>query len=108
MPVVIPLFAEVPLYTERVALDGVEYIFRFDWNNREQRWYMGIKDTDEAPLVSGVKLVSETPLTFTQKYVAGLPQGEFLLLDFETGGVPPGFSDIGQRVELWYYSEGEL
>ena len=107
MPLIVPVFPGEPLYQERVRLEDRDYIFRFDWNNREQRFYMGIKSQDETSLIAGVKVVSNWGLLTRHHFNPDLPQGELIPIDIEGGGAPPTFRDFGTRVRLFYYSSDE-
>ena len=108
MPVFVPVFSSVPLYTEQVRLDGQDYILYFDWSNREQRWYLSISDVDNASLVAGLKVMANTNLLVRHQSIAALPQGALMAMDLETGGVPPAFADFGSRVRLFYYTLAEM
>lgn len=101
MSLEIPFAIGVPLYTERVTLDGQEYTLRFDWNGREGRWYMSILLEDEY-LVRGIKIISNTILL--RRFVPRRrPKQHIMAVDFSSqGGEPPGFEDMGIRVRLIY------
>lgn len=102
IPLEIPVFASVPLYTERVTLDGVEYILGFDWNGRENRWYFSLSLVDGTPVTSGVKLVCNWPL-LRKVHSSIRPPGNLTAIDFSPfGGESPGFDDFGIRVRLVY------
>jgi hypothetical protein len=107
MPVLIPIFKGEPLYNERVRLEGKDYIFRFDFNNREQRFYMNIKSEDGTPQLTGVKVVANWPLITRHRFNSALPPGELIAIDLETNGVPPVLADFGSRVKLYYYASDE-
>jgi hypothetical protein len=107
MPLIVPVFPGEPLYQERVRLEDRDYIFRFDWNHREQRFYMGIKSQDEESLIAGVKIVANWPLLNRSKFDPDLPPGELIAMDLESGGVSPTFRDFGTRVRLFYYASDE-
>ncbi len=102
-PIEVPLAFDTPLYTIRVTLDGVEYILKFDWNDRENRWYMGFFSIDEDPLAVGIKVVANWPLLrrFTDDR---LPPGELFATDLSPMlGESPTYSELGTRVRLMYY-----
>jgi hypothetical protein len=98
----IPVALDVPLYNERVTLDGKEYLLAFDYSERENRWYLSVSDVNEKLLASGIKLVSNWPL-LDQKADPGLPPGVLFAFDpLELEGDAPGFQDLGRGVTLIY------
>lgn len=107
MPVIVPVFPSTPLYKERVRLEGRDYIFRFDWNDREQRYYLHLFDQDEVPLLLGVKVIANWGLLTRHHFNPALPPGELIPMDLESGGEPPTFDDFGTRVRLFYYASDE-
>ena len=99
----IPIALDVPLYAERITLDGVEYVFRFDWNERELRWYFDLGLPNGTWLVRGVKIVSDWPLLRRFKG-ASFPKGHLIAIDLsDQGGEPPVFQDLGRRVKILYH-----
>ena len=107
MPVIVPVFPGEPLYNERVRLEGRDYIFRFDWLGRENRFHLSIYDQDQNPLLLGIKVVANWTLTTRHLFNAGLPPGTLIAMDLEEGGEPPILSDFGTRVRLFYYASDE-
>jgi len=105
-PVEIVLSLDTPLYTQRVTLDGVGYLFRFDWNGREGRWYFDLGDLNESWIVTGIKVIANWPL-FRRVSDPRKPKGDLLAVDFSgMGGEPPDFYDLGRRVKLIYTPRG--
>lgn len=105
-PIEIPVALDTPLYTQRTTLDGREYQLRFDYNGREDRWYLDILTVDGQKLVTGIKLIGNWPLLrrFTDPR---LPPGNLVAVDFSPlEGEPPGFAELGRRVLLTYFPKG--
>lgn len=98
----IPVSLDTPLYTERVILDGREYVLRFDWNGREGRWYLGLETAEGSPLYRGIKIVADWPL-FRRLVSPEAPIGMIVARDITGRGEAPGFGDLGRRVKLYYY-----
>jgi len=101
-PIEIPIPSEVPLFSERITLQGIEYLFQFDWNDREQRWYLAILTVDEKPLATGIKIVANWPLLrrFTDPR---LPPGTLIAADLSPmQGESPTYLELGTRVRLMY------
>lgn len=103
-PLEIKVALDTPLYTQRITLDGIEYLFRFDWSDREQRWYLTISDIDEKELASGIKIIANWPLL--RRFVnPALPRGTLMAADLSPqNGEPPTYAELGQRVKLVYFS----
>jgi hypothetical protein len=104
----IPVSLDVPLYTQRVTLDGKEFLMRFDWNARDSRWRFDLGTIDEVWLACGVKIVCNVPLLrkFTSE---AMPSGILIAVDFSPqGGESPVFADLGRRVKLMYYPVGSI
>ena len=107
-PLEIPLPLDTPLFTMSVTLDGRSYTLQLDYCEREFRWYMNIATDDGVKLASGIKIIPDWPL-LRKNVDARLPPGILLAADVSgAGGEPPTFQDLGRRVKLWYYPEGEL
>ena len=102
-PIEIPVPQDVPLFSERITLDGIEYLFQFDWNDRAQRWYLAIFTIDEKPLKTGIKVVANWPLLL-RSTDARLPQGTLIAADLSPlQGESPTFQELGTRVRLMYF-----
>ena len=108
MPVLIRIFTGEPLYTQRVRLEGKDYVFKLDWSNREERFYLSIFDADNVLIKAGLKIVSNW-FILEHHRTAALPPGElfaFDLTDLESPP-PPELADFGTRVRLFYYATDE-
>ncbi len=109
---IIPTSQEFATYEQRTALDGTDYIFSFQWNQREGRWYLDLLSENRAALVCGLKLEPNQNLLRVPVGV-GLPPGWLAILDFQSLGSAtprdaraPGFEELGRRVKL-VYTEAE-
>jgi hypothetical protein len=91
-------------YSQRTRLDGREYLLRFAWNQREERWHLSIFDEAEQPIVQGLKLVANWPLLRFYRADPRCPPGELWVMDLSGDGSPPGFDELGEglRCELTY------
>lgn len=93
-------------YKKVAAIEGTDYTFQFDWNERESKWYMRIYFGDEI-LVSGVKIIINFPLL--RNYVdERLPPGIIYAIDTYGNGEDPGLNDFGTRVILLYATQDEF
>lgn len=70
----------------RVVLDGKEFLVRFTYNDAYDYWTFGIYDQEENPIVAGIKMVPNFPLSFFYES-NGLPNGTFgVISDLERVG----------------------
>lgn len=97
-------------WRQRVSLDGREYTLEGDWNQRDGKWYLSVRDPSDDSLIHGPrKIVANWNLLRTCVDVRR-PPGVLLAQDMSGAGLDPGFDDLGQnlRVELTYTPEAEL
>lgn len=121
---VVPTTVAFPEYTQRTVLEGREYVLRFIYNEREGAWYLDISDSDENPLMLGMKLVADWNL-LRRATDARLPTGELYAVDLAGSDQSedvagrrailqiardPGRNDLGDdgRVELVYVDAAEV
>ena len=102
-PVVIKVPSGVPLFDTRVILDGRDYILRFDWHGREERWYFDVLDAAGNVITAGIKIIPNFPL-YDRETREDAPPGNFLCIDPE--GLPARLVDFGQRSKLLYFPGG--
>lgn len=86
-----------PLFDMRVTLNGTDFILKFDWADRESRFYMSIFDANGIVITAGIKLISGWPL-LTRETLPNAPQGNFVVVDPENE--PPQLADFGLRSTL--------
>lgn len=102
-PQIIPVALDNPLWRQRITLDGVNYIMRFDYNQREERWYMSLYSDAGAALALGVKVVCNFPLLMRYAGREGYPQGMIVAIDLSgERGRSPTLAELGRRVKLHY------
>lgn len=106
-PKQIQLFPDTPLYTMRATLNGREFTLRFDYAQREDRWYLSLYDASGAAIRKGIKITSNASSLRLARFDARTPTGLLTFSDVTalTGGAgePPGFADLGRRVSLLYF-----
>jgi len=89
-----------------VQLDGVEYLFRYIWRDRNASWYLNIYDQDENPLALGIRLTVNS--VFMRRFRdTRLPSG--LLFCADLNAAQPQLAqeisaqtDFGMRVTINY------
>lgn len=68
-------------YKQTTLLDGVSFVLNFDWNARDEYWYLSIHDSEDNPIASciGMRLVVGWPIL---KGVTddNRPAGELMLI----------------------------
>ena len=116
MAQIIPTSTELSDYRQVTSLDGRDYVLRFLYNTREDRWYLTISDQDEDPIVSGIKVVAEIDLlkrVTDERRPPGILVARDLSAPDPSATVPkilsedPGLTDLGGRVTLLYFTEAE-
>jgi hypothetical protein len=107
MSVIIPLASDSDHFSFTVELDLVTYGFEFTWNYREGAWYFSMNDAAGTLLLSNRKAVVAFPIVSRFKREA-LPAGTLLFQDTAKHFEDPGLTDLGNRVQLIYFSAGEL
>lgn len=104
-PVALPLFVDTPLYTERVTLNGREFLLRFDFTAKEDRWYLSIFDAAGVAVRRGIKIIPQWDML---RLCADerQPRGVVFFADLRgSGSAAPAFADLGRRVALFYFPE---
>ncbi len=99
-----------PSYEQTVTLDGIPYLLDFQYNQREDRWYLELSTVDGDPIYGAVKLVPEYPL-FCQCVDARQPPGQFFVISSEANDdSPPGLDelDVGARCKLVYIPAADV
>jgi len=94
-------------YREEIEIDGVNYIFTFQWNALNEYWSMNIYNTELEPIVLGIKVVTQFNLT-QQIVQTGMPLGDILCQNVIGVFEKIQRNDMGETNELVYYEEGEF
>lgn len=106
-PLQIPILEGAAYQQQRIALDGAIYTLGFAWNQWASFWTLSLWDSEESPIVLGLRIVCDWPLLRYYRYDRRCPPGEFFAHDLTGNRAPPGLDDfgIGKRVELTYYAQ---
>jgi hypothetical protein len=101
----IPTSPGVPYFTQKTRLDGRDYLLRFAYNERAERFSLSIYDESDEPLIEGLWLVANWPLLRHYRHDARLPPGELWVSDLTGDGSPPRLDELGEgrRCELTYF-----
>lgn len=95
-------------FEQFTQLDGIEYLLRFKWSDREGCWYLGIYSQNGDPIAVGVRLVVSWPL-LRRFRDPRTPPGILVCVDTsERGQDIIAATDLGSRVLLMYVPADEL
>ena len=100
-------FKDPSKWSMQLAIEGVNYFFKFRWNALNKFWVMGIYDGSNIPLISGIKIVPDFDLT-EQFVTSGLFTGDIFCLAIMDIFDRIQRYDMGRKAELFYYTEAEL
>lgn len=88
----LPTFADRDAYRYPVELSGALFWIDLRWNRYDARWYLSLADATEAPLVSSLRVVSDSPL-LRLAADSRLPPGDLVAYS-STPGRDPGKADL--------------
>lgn len=106
MPVISLPEETKPFRSLKVAMDGVNYIVRLEWNMRSG-WYLGLSDAAGEIIFSPRKLVEGWDL-LQSSVDARRPPGKLALVDTSGKHREAGYEDLGDSHLLTYLSPDEL
>lgn len=109
--IIIPTFQDrTARYTIEIELAGTPYNLFFSWNTREESWYMNIRDSEETPILTGIKLVPVYLLLEQYRAYENLPAGDFILWDLNQDSTDDNvtFDNFGERYQLLFFSDDEI
>lgn len=107
MAITLPTRTDAARYDFVISLAGTNYKFLFDWNERDQAWFMTISTEAGEVIWAGQRVVINVGLG-NHLADARLPVGLLRAEDTTNSGLDPGFADLGDRVKLRFYSVDEL
>jgi hypothetical protein len=97
-----------PHITQRFTLDGRDYQLTLTWNQRQEKWYLSVADSDGTRLQGQVLVVADFPLLRLLNADAR-PLGVLMALDTSGQGLDPHLRDFENgRVQMWYMQDSEL
>lgn len=97
----LPLRADLPAYEYQITLEDKILFFDFNWNARIGKWFLTIKDENQAEIVKGIKLLASVDL-FGRFKDTRLPLGTLYILDTANENKDPGIEDLGRRHIMLY------
>ena len=93
----IPTRNDVFFYRQFVTLDNEEFILIFDYNRREDSWYLSIEDN----VLNGIRLSGNNDI-LKQFHHLEVPPGELKIVDQDGLNREPDSDTFGDRVILTY------
>jgi len=97
----LPTRRDLPAYQYQIELDGTTYTLFFNYNQRMEKWIMGVGDAQGTRLVAGVPIIVDWPL-FNRFQSEDLPPGDIAAYDSSNQSEDPGRFDLGGRVRMIY------
>lgn len=88
-----------------VALDGVNYKFQFQYNEREDFWYFNILDIEDNLIRTGLKVVSNWSLLRLMRGEIR-PPGDLISVDTRDTPLDPHLENLGIESLFSYLEEG--
>ncbi len=88
------------------VLEGKNYQWVFQYNDREGYWYFDILDEEGEHIRSGVKIVSNFPI-IRPCVNEDRPPGELMFLDTRPEPSDPALAELGEEVVFAYESTDE-
>lgn len=105
--VILPFVPSVPYYEFTTTLESSVVKFRVRWNERDAAWYFDCELDDGTVLRQGVKVVLGTYLGRACN-TSIFAQGAIVAHDMTKQARDAGYDDIGERVQVRYYTALEL
>lgn len=105
--VILPFVPSVPYSEFTTTLENETYVFRQRWNERDQAWYFDVSVENGDVVRQGVKVVLGTYLGRASN-VGIFAQGAIIALDMTKQARDATYDDIGERVQVRYYTALEL
>lgn len=94
----------------RVVLDSTTYEMRFQWNERDEAWWLSFGDVGAPPTIT-TKLTMTLDLFAPYKYLEGIPKGDLVIVPGWTNkATRVGRYNIGfmSEIQMIYYSRDDL
>ncbi len=95
-------------YRQSTPLDGQIFVLRFNFNDRDQNWYLTVNDENDNPIrgCNGRKLVQNYPVLL-RSFSDDRPLGELLVVSESDAG-DPGLFDLGNGTILNYIPQADV
>jgi len=94
-------------YRFGTSLGDGTFVFDVHWNERAESYYLDVLTFDAVPIRTGMRL-NLGRLVGVESADPRMPDGEFIVADLSGEGAEATFSDMGERVVVFFYSREEL
>lgn len=98
----LPAYPDIAEHEYYVTLEGVEYLVRLTWRERQASWYMDLLIPPDTPVAVGRRLSPGWGPVLGWR-VEHRPEGELLVV----GPSPYQRDDLGDTLHLYYLPEDE-
>ena len=97
---------DTPQHSQRVQLEGSEYVFTFTYNFRGETWYVSIDTID------GERVVSDKRIGCRVDILKGVssskaPPGVLSCFNLDSSDERPKLNDLGVSHVLWYITSDD-
>ena len=98
-------------FTQRTRMEGVDYSIHYLHNSRTDSWTLdlsaiGGNDQEQVPIITGKKLfIGDNLLKYASHELR--PRGVLIALSSDGTRLAPTFAELGPRVRIYYFDEGE-
>jgi hypothetical protein len=94
---------DLPYFERPWTLDGVQYIFRLQWNTRQSIWYLTICDATGTAILSSIAMLTNRNLV-KQYPTLPLPRGLLFVGDTTGKAETAGLASFSTTHQLLYVS----
>jgi len=86
-------------------LDGQRYYFNYSYNERNDTWYLTIRNADRDIVLSGLACLTNNYLMVSRFVIEEFfPVGEIQIADVNDDGNDPSYLNFGDNVSAFYQS----
>lgn len=97
----IPLRSDLPSLRFSIELDSEVFVFQFNWNTRNSRWFFDILLQDDTPVIMGQPVFVNYHVLDRFKDTR-LPKGKIRFYDTSGKFMDPDRRALGERVQMFY------
>jgi len=92
-------------YEFSTIFDGERYFLNFEYNDRNDTWYLTIKDSIRDEILKGVALLTNVESMLSRFVVEDfMLAGDLIVADSQLGSRDPGYDNFGDGVSAYYTS----